>query len=328
MEAKVSEAFAPAAISNFFAVEDLVPPIGREADLSQVGATGGGFTLSAGVHSKVTILDDSNLQRIRIIVNGDPSYDAKTTSLALRLLIDSTEAKFGTLILGQSVEVPIGYGFGASAASALSGVIAVSSALGLNLSKEKVAYFAHAADIMAQTGLGTVSVIYDAVGAGAITRPGGPGVAEFLRVKVPKGLKLVTASLAPYQKSDLLSSEVMRRKVNSLGKEALRMVTANPTFDTLLAAGESFARRLGLETREVRSLIRLAEANGASHSSQNMIGYAVHCVAREEDVPRLATRLGSSKPLPWVQVYDFGTTKAGVIRRYVADYPTVTSSLV
>jgi pantoate kinase len=173
-----------------------------------------------------------------------------------------------------------------------------------------------------------VSAIYDDVGAGAITIAGGPGFAEFLHVKVPRGLKLVTASQSPYRKTDTLSSATMRRRVNNLGAEALRIVTDNPTFDTLLNAGESFARKLGLETSEIRSLIRLAEANGATHASQNMIGYAIHSVAREQDVPRLVAKLGSSKPLPWVQVYDFGTAKAGVIRNYAADYPTVTSSLV
>ncbi len=301
---------------------------GMELNLSRVGATGGGFTLSAGVHSKVTVLDGSNSRRVRITVNRDPTYDARTTSMALRLLIQSTKVKFGTLILEQNVEVPIGYGFGASAASALSAVIAASSALGLGLSKERVAYFAHAADILAQTGLGTVSIIYNASGAGAITRAGGPGVAEFLRISVPGGLKLVTASLAPYQKSVLLSSEMMRSRANRLGAAALRVVTRDPTFETLLEAGEVFARRLGLETKEVRSVIGLAKANGARYASQNMMGYATHSVVGEDDVSKLVAKLGSSRLIPWVQVYDFGKAKAGVLRDYCADYPTVTSSLV
>ena len=328
MLTKIAEAFAPAAISNFFASEGPNLHFEREGDLSRVGATGGGFTLSAGVHSRVTLLNGSSARRVRISVNGDPTYAARTTSLALRLLVESTRAKFDTLILDQNVEVPIGHGFGASAASALSAVIAASSALGLHMSKERVAYFAHAADILAQTGMGTVSAIYDASGAGVMTRAGGPGVAEFLRVKVPGGLKLVTASLAPFQKRDVLSSNAMRSKVRRLGEVALRMFQADPTFQTLCGAGEWFARNLGLETEEVKSLIRLAKGNGAMHASQNMIGYAIHSVAREEDIAGLVTKLGSSSMLPWVQVYDFGASKADVIREFVADYPTVTSSLV
>ncbi len=293
-----------------------------------MGATGGGFTLSAGVHSKVTLLDGANSRHVRITVNGDSTYNARTTSLALGLLIQSTRVKFGTLILEQNVEVPIGYGFGASAASALSAVIAASSALGLGLSKERVAYFAHAADILAQTGLGTVSVIYNAAGAGVITRAGGPGRAKFLRISVPGDLKLVTASLAPYEKSTLLSSRIMRSRANRLGTAALRMVTRDPTFETLLEAGEVFARRLGLETKEVKSLIRVAKANGARYASQNMIGYGVHCVVGEDDVSELVANLGSSRLIPWVQVYAFGKAKAGVLRDNRAVYPTVTSSLV
>ncbi len=325
---RVAQAFAPGAISNFFSARGPDFPRLSEHDFSQVGATGGGFTLSAGVLSKASLLDGPGSRHIRISVNGDSRFDARTTSLALRLLLEATGVKFGTVILEQNVEVPIGLGFGASAASALSGVIAASSVLKLEISKKDIADFAHAAEIISQTGLGTVSVIYDGAGAGVITSAGGPGVARFQHVKIPRGLKLVTASLAPYQKRIVLSSRAVMRKAGRLGAEALSMVRADPSLLTLLAAGEWFASKLGLETREVSSLLRLANANGAIHPSQNMIGYAIHAAAYEEDVPRLVTKLGSNRLYPLVQVHDFGATKAGLIRSLAPNYPTVASSLL
>lgn len=327
MRGRVAEAFAPAAISNFFAPGERGHPK-RGSDLSRIGATGGGFTLSSGVHSKALVTEGERAGKIRIIVNGDPKYQAHTTLTALRLMLKDTGARFGSLLLEQNVEVPIGYGFGASAASALSGVLAASGALDLNLPKERVARFAHDADILSKTGLGTVSVIYDATGAGAITEAGGPGRAKFVRVRVPNGLKVVTASVAPYNKSAVLGSSKLLERVNKLGLKALEMFLAEKTFDALMGAGEWFSRNLGLETKEVRSLERLALDNGASHASQNMIGQAIHATVETSRLRNLVVKLGSSGLLPWVQVYDVGGAQARVLRFRGASYPTVTSSLV
>lgn len=290
------ESFAPAAISNFFSVHDRDSP-----ELSRVGATGGGYILSKGVRSEADVTRKG--EGVRITVNGDPHYDAKTTARAVALLLSATGQSQQGIALNQAVEVPIGYGFGASAASALSGVRAVASALELRLDPARLAYFAHAADILCRTGLGTVSVIYRFGGAGIITRPGGPGLAEVMRVRVPRGIRIVTAALAPYRKAILLSSPEMKRKVNRLGDAAL--VTASDlTLESLVKAGELFSRGLGLESPQVRHLAELARENGAIGSSQNMVGHAVHALVWAEDAARVASALKGDPLAPLVEVYE------------------------
>jgi pantoate kinase len=311
MQSRTLRAFAPATISNFFSIHD-EPLLSKDySDLSHVGATGGGYILSKGVTTYATRLNGSDRRELKIVVNGDPTYPAKTTLTALRMLIEAAKPKFGTLLIEQQVDVPIGYGFGASAASAFSAVLAASSALGVTLSRRKVAYFAHAADIVSQTGLGTVSVLYSGAGVGAITKAGGPGVAKFLNVKVPKGLRIVTASLAPYHKSTALSSRRLRRKINAYGDEALREFEASPTLETLAEAGEEFSGRLGLRTKQVSKLIEVAKAHGALFASQNMIGYAVHALVMEPELEGVVSALGSVESMPQIDVYEVGTEVAG-----------------
>ncbi len=299
-----ASAFAPAGITNFFSVS-----FGRDGK-SLVGATGGGYILSEGVTSEVTFLKGEG--DAVIIVDGDRGYDARTTRRAIELVL--ALAKRPTrLEVTQTSKVPVGYGFGASAASALSAVIASAAALGVRDSKEALATLAHAAEIAEKTGVGTVSVIYALAGAVAVTAPGPPGTAALLKVRSPRGTRIVTASVAPYDKRLTLSSERAMRKTNSLGDEALARFLQDPTLDNLGAQGERFSRALGLETAEVRKLEAAAKRAGAAHASQNMIGYAVHAVADEDSCRGVAAALRRTAPSARVDVFRLGSTVAGLV---------------
>lgn len=305
--ARTAAAFAPATITNFFAVHHDQ----KSRDLSHAGATGGGYMLSKGVTTSATILDEDRGRLLEVVVNGDANYDARTTRKAMELLFRDSGRAPRRMRLEQRVQVPIGHGFGASAASALSAVFATSAVLGLSLSKEQVAFFAHAAEIEQQTGLGTVSAAYDGVGAGVIFEPGAPGVARFRNVKVPPGVRVVTASLAPFHNDQLLSSKSVVERVNKLGTEALSRVMADPTLECLAESGEWFSENLGLMRPEVKTLVRAAKSAGATHASQNMIGHAMHALAFEEDADRVAAALASYSLKPRVDVLEICSTKAG-----------------
>jgi pantoate kinase len=298
-----SIAFAPAAITNFFEISYNSP--------QPAGATGGGYILSKGSTTSATILPGRG-NGFSTVVNGDASYNARTTRRAVELLLAATGAK-AKVSLVQEVQTPIGAGFGASAASATSAVYAVARAAGISKSRPEIALFAHRAEILEQTGLGTVSVIFDAIGAGAITVSGEPGKAKFVTVGVPDGTRIVTAYIAPFDKKDALSSEAVSQRINRLGRESLLGFLSDPTLDNLASEGERFSGALGLESVEVKKLIGLAKSAGATHASQNMIGYAVHSVVGPDDADRVATALlGYSKDVR-VDVFEVGTRRAGFV---------------
>jgi pantoate kinase len=296
-------AFAPAAITNFF-------EINYDSSARPIGATGGGYVLSKGTRSKATFTP-APASEVITTVNGDGTYNARTTRRAVGLLL-AERRMTGLVKIDQSVETPIGSGFGASAASSTSAVYAAAAAAGIQGPKQELALFAHRAEILEQTGLGTVSVVYDAVGAGAITVPGEPGQAKFVTIPVPKETRIVTAFLAPYDKKDALSSKSMSERINRFGQRALEGYLADPTLDNLAREGERFSSSLGLESPEVRKLIGLAKSAGADHASQNMIGYSVHSITdsdRSERVARSMAQIGGGVR---VDVFEVGTKRAGV----------------
>ncbi len=276
-----------------------------------MGATGGGYILSKGVVTKASMVNDGD-KGMNIVVDGDKDYQARTTRRAIGLLLDRHGPLDSSLLVEQWMGVPVGCGFGASAASAISAIYAVAGALGLRLAKKDLAYFAHVADIVEQTGLGTVSVAYDAKGAGAITKAGGPGVSEFLNVKVPKGIKIVTASLAPISKSMALSDPATTAKIRKFGAESLKKVISIPTLEELGKQGERFGDLLGLMSSDDEALVRTAKQAGAEFASQNMIGHAIHSVVRKENVQRVAAALSAAPSRPRVDVFDVGSVRAGI----------------
>ena len=303
-------AFAPATISNFFTIDH-----GKgfsEGDLHETGATGGGYVLSEGVVTRATARRGVGPTVLRITVNGDSSYRARTTETAVKLLLADAGESSWRIELDQSVAVPIGSGFGASAASALSAVMAVASALSVEMKAEEVAYAAHRADILCKTGLGTVSVIYKHGGAGVIVKPGAPGISRVRRVPAAKDIRIVTASLAPYKKSRLLSAPEMASRVNELGLEAMR-IADGPTLENLMKAGEFFATELGLASPRLRRLSGVAKMTGALGASQNMVGEALHAVVHERAARTVADGLRSAEPAAKIGIYSLSSGPATVL---------------
>ena len=219
----------------------------------------------------------------------------------------------GEIRIDQLVETPIGAGFGASGAGAVSAVYAVAAAIKIKATKSELALFAHRAEIIESTGLGTVSVIYDSAGAGAITASGEPGVAKFMTVEVPRETRIVTGYLAPFDKRDAMSSKPVSEKINRLGHEALKTFLADPTLDTLAGEGERFSRNLGLESPEVKRMIETAKSSGAKYASQNMIGYSVHAIVDREASARVAKSLTELSKAIRVDTFEVGDRKAGLV---------------
>ncbi len=257
------------------------------------------------------VSDSSGRGEVAVIVNGDPRYSARTTLRAISLLFSRYKVEFDRIEVRQSVDVPIGAGFGASAASALSAVYASAAALGIHASKAALALCAHEAELLEQTGLGTVSVTYKGVGAGAIFAPGTPGKAKFLNVDVPPNTRLVTACLAPFDKREAFSSAETSRRIVELGDAALRRFLVRPTLEGLAREGERFSSGLGLETQDIRLLREAAKTAGASHASQNMIGHAVHTLTTQDSAPGVVEALKGTGLDPRIDVFEVGSVSAG-----------------
>ena len=277
-------AFSPAGISSFFEICDRTPNGTLIADPEQIGARGGGFALDKGVSTEVS-LAKANKNRVDVFINETLWQEADTTKTVVEALLEKVpEAYYVTV--RHHVDVPIGAGFGSSAAGALGTALALSKALGLNFTYNQLGRIAHVAEVKCRTGLGTVGPLMHG-GCGLTLEPGAPGYASLDRIPVSPDHRIIAGTFKIFLTKELLSSQEKRGIINEWGQRTLKKILADPSLANFMKACKEFAVGTGFVTERVQKLIELAEKAGAIGAAQNMVGEAVHAlvtVDRVEDV--------------------------------------------
>jgi pantoate kinase len=285
LSARVARAFAPGGISSFFEICDTAADGKPIADPERVGARGGGFVVQRGVTTEVSV-SEAKASSVRVFINGRLALEAETTVTAAQTLLGKVN-QANDVIVRHEVNVPIGAGFGSSAAGALSASLALSKALGLKLTYNQLGRIAHVAEIKCKTGLGTVGPLM--LGGCILTvEPGAPGIAIIDRIPIPADCVIVAGAFEPIPTKPVLSSFEKREIVNRWGRKTLKAVLDEPSVENFLACCLEFAEKAGFMTERVRQLMRLAEKAGAIGAAQNMVGEAVHALAREENAGNIA----------------------------------------
>jgi pantoate kinase len=285
LSARVARAFAPAGISSFFQICDTAADGKPIADPERVGARGGGFVVQKGVTTEVSVLE-AEASSVRVFVNGRLAPEAETTVTVAQMLLGKV-SQVNDVIVRHEVDVPIGAGFGSSAAGALSASLALSKVLGLKLTYNQLGRIAHIAEIKCKTGLGTVGPLM--LGGCILTvEPGAPGIAIIDRIPISADYVIVAGAFEPIPTRHVLSSFEKRETVNRWGRKTLQAILDEPSVENFLACCLEFAEKAGFMTERVRQLVRLAERAGAIGAAQNMVGEAVHALAREENAGNIA----------------------------------------
>ena len=282
---KTAKAFSPAGISSFFEICDKTPDGKTISDLERVGARGGGFVINKGVHTQVEILEAKNTS-IKVYINGKLAPEAETSRTVAETLLAKIEEKRRVKI-SHKVEVPIGAGFGSSAAGALGVALALSEALDLKLTCNQLGKIAHAAEVKCKTGLGTVGPIM--LGGCILTvEPGAPGIGTIDRLPLSSGYSVVTGTFDPVSTKHVLSSPEARENVNRWGRKTLETIMEEPSVENFLACCLDFAEKTGFMTSRTKKMVKLAEKAGAVGSAQNMVGEAVHALASKKNAEKIA----------------------------------------
>ncbi len=277
-------AFSPAGISSFFEICDRTPDGNLIADPEQIGARGGGFALDKGVSTEVSLVKAKENQ-IQVFINERLWQEAGTTKTVAETLLEKVPETFHVTVRHR-VEVPIGAGFGTSAAGALGTALALSKALELNLTYNQLGRIAHVAEVKCRTGLGTVGPLLHG-GCGLTLEPGAPGIASLDQIPVSPDHRIVAGTFRPYPTKEMLSSQEKKGNINEWGRRTLKKILADPSLKNFMGACKEFAVGTGLVTERVQKLIEVAEEAGAIGAAQNMVGEAVHAlvtVDRVEDV--------------------------------------------
>lgn len=224
-------AFAPAHVTGFFAVHDAF------AEPVQNGSRGGGWCLQKGAWAGVM---PSETGRTEVRLNGE-DHPADVTREALRLLTPEP------LEVDIHVQLPLGQGFGMSAAGTLATTLAAARLLGLEA--EEALRVTHTAEVTLGAGLG------DAVGswfggAEVRMRPGCPPHGWAMQVPVPEATEFLFCVLGGgIQTRSIIQDHDWKERTRRHGDPAVDRVLdvgRDAAWEQLLHESSVFSAALGL----------------------------------------------------------------------------------
>jgi pantoate kinase len=232
------------------------------------GSRGAGIVLELGVLA--TARWDPRGPR-RTIVGADVAGPLPISNdVAKRLVAD----RKGTVTVRLTHQLPVGQGFGMSAAGALATGLAVAGLFGIP--RQRAVDVAHLADLFGGGGLGGVAAI---LGGGLEYRetPGVPPFGRILHRPFPRAL-IVGVVGGPLPSPRVLRDERVLRRIASAaaGFSAGSKVSTVPGF---LNASERFTDEVRLTTPRLRRVLRAIRDDGG-WAAQAMFGRSFFAVPR------------------------------------------------
>ena len=227
----INSVFVPGHITGFFTIQN------HEIKLKN-GSCGVGFLLSKGV--KTTVSDSDELL---ISVNqGDSTVIDEVLSI---LELKNTNFK-----ITQDIQLPIGAGFGTSAASALSLTLALNEFLNLGYSEELCGQIAHMAEVNLGAGLGDV-IAQTGQGLVLRTKPGAPGIGEIKSFK--EDVFIGWKTFGAIKTSDIILNPQYNEILSNSGDKYLELFVDDSTLENFLDFSSKFSHEINLMSDEVKN---------------------------------------------------------------------------
>lgn len=249
---RIGEAFCPGHISGIFEVVE------HQGKL--LGSRGAGLTLELGARSKVKLSDSD-----RILINNAPD-PAITTNRLIRNLREFLEIP--PLDIRIQLQLPVGCGFGMSAAGTFATALALDSLLSMGLGPEGCAYQAFQAEIDCLTGLGDVVAQLH----GGLVLRNQPGFQEVSAFPVDARVHWVVFGEIPTP--EILSDPQLRSKISSVAQRCLAKFRSNPSLENFFRCAREFCLKSELATEKVIDALEAIDSAGGL-GSMIMLGEAV-----------------------------------------------------
>jgi pantoate kinase len=250
--------YCPGHVTGFFAIEDgAILPEKR-------GSRGAGFCIEMGAISDVTVEQGNE---VHIFFNGKED-GAPVTRRALEILVPAKR----TITARIEHQVPMGQGFGMSAAGTFATCLAAAVEMGIQDPKYAALRATHIAEVENKTGLG--DAVAQSVG-GFVQRlePGIPPYGELEILKFPQKEVVFCILGQPISTSSILSDQEMRARIRESGNICLRDFENVPGFDEFVDISWMFARDSGLATEKMAKV--LGSLNGIGKGSMVMLGNTI-----------------------------------------------------
>jgi pantoate kinase len=268
-------AFAPAHISGFF------EPVYNK-DIYKTGSRGAGINLSLGVTSTV-ILSDSNKQIIDININDKESL-SPVINLAIKKLIGKKKFLIEANIIQ---DLPIGQGFGISAASAVSVNYAIAKII--KSTKCDAMKASHFAEVKLKTGLGDVA----ACCFGGVEIRKEPGIPPWgLLNHIPGEYNLVLCIIdEKIDTKKILTNPNIMKNVKKFGKICTNKLINKPTIENLFLYSKYFKNKTNLAKKEVDNAIESIDKYGMA--SMCMLGNSVFAIGETINISKELSKYGN-----------------------------------
>ncbi len=268
-------AFCPGHITGFF-------QICEHKKILHSGSRGAGICVTLGATSTVTATQGSG--KIDTYLDGIRS-DAPVTKQALARIAFGQEVD---LVVETVHDLPMGQGFGMSAAGALSSSLAAAEILELPLQSALEA--AHEAEILHRTGLGDVA----ALSRGGITFRRTEGLPPRGMVDRIRGdTELVMGVVGPkISTPDVLGNEDLRERINLVGRECVESLAISPSLANFFRLSREFALRTGIMTDRVEGALEAIDHLGPA--SMVMLGNSVFAAGDLDEIETELSRFGST----------------------------------
>ena len=254
--------FVPGHITGFFTIEN------HEIKLKN-GSCGAGFLLSSGVRTSISPADS-------LTVNVNQG-DSIIIDEVLGILEIETDFK-----ITQDIQLPIGAGFGTSAASALSLTLALNEFLDLGYSLELCGQIAHMAEVNLSGGLGDV-IAQTGPGLVLRTKPGAPGIGE-IKSFDSEDVYIGWKTFGGIETSSIIRNPHHRQVISEAGAKYLELFEAEPNLENFLTFSNRFSHETKLMSDEVKNTIDYFNSSmNILGSSMAMLGNTAFAFAYDED---------------------------------------------
>lgn len=254
MKTTAVTAFCPGHISGYFR-----RIIGNSP--AATGSIGAGIVISEGVTATVRAAGRTS---VRIVREGTSS--SRHEEIPGSPLLESVMGDLGVSAeVKTTCRLPIGAGFGLSAAALLSTITALDRLFSLGLSRHEIALRAHEAEVVHRTGLGDVAACQD--GGFAIRKS--PGIDGLIERQHGWDGPLFAVSFGPIPTPVVLGTEAKMQQVASA------FPSREPEgFRDFFSVCREFDRACGLVTPEVSRVLEACDRAGVP-AAMTMLGNGV-----------------------------------------------------
>ena len=227
-----------------------------------------GFLLTKGVKTTIEESDE-------FVIDVNQGDDTVINEV-LNILDIDTNFK-----ITQDIQLPIGAGFGTSAASALSLTLALNEFLNLGYSQELCGQIAHMVEVNLGAGLGDVAA---QMGHGLVLRlqAGAPGIGEIKSFN--EDVYIAWKTFGPIKTSEIIQDPHHKEVISRSGFKYLEMFEEEPSLENFLSFSNRFSNETKLMSDEVKDLVDYFNSSSdILGSSMAMLGNTAFAFAYDED---------------------------------------------